>query len=88
MARRAYAEASTSTEERAARTLAQILRVRRVERITRTEIMSLRREGLRDRKAIAAALELLKDANVVREVKIPTGGHPRIEYVVDRRIWG
>ena len=74
MARRAYAEASTSTEERAARTLAQILRVKRVERITRSEIISLRREGLRDRKAVAAALDLLMDANIVRELKNPHGG--------------
>ena len=73
MARRAYAEASTSTEERAARALAQLLRMKRVERITRSEIISLRREGLRDRKAVAAALDLLTDANIVRELKSPRG---------------
>ena len=76
MARRAYAEASTSTEERAARALAQLLRMKRVERITKSEIASLRREGLRDRKAIAAALESLKDANIVRELKSPRGDIP------------
>ncbi len=87
MARRAYAEASTSTEERAARTLAQVLKTKRIETTTRTDIMSLRLEGLRNAKAVAAALDLLKDAGIVSERRIPTGGHPRIEYVVNPGIW-
>ena len=87
MARRAYAEASTSSEERAARTLAQVLKAQRIQTTTKSDVRSLRLEGLRDTRAIVAALDLLKDANILSERKIPTGGHPRTEYLVNPGIW-
>ena len=76
-----------SSEERAARTLAQVLKAQRIQTTTKSDVRSLRLEGLRDTRAIVAALDLLKDVNILSERKIPTGGHPRTEYLVNPGIW-
>jgi hypothetical protein len=87
MVRRAYAEASTAPEEKAARALARSLHARRIERITRSKILALKLEGLRNGKAVAAAVALLTDACILLEDRVPTGGRDRLEYLVNPRIW-
>ncbi|MDA0748978.1 MAG: hypothetical protein O2954_20865 [bacterium] len=44
--------------------------------------------GLTDRDTIKAALDLLEDVNWVREITEPTGGRPRVRYLVNPQIVG
>jgi hypothetical protein len=85
MARRAYAQASTLVEERAARTLAQVLRKEAVEHITKPWVLNLALEGLRSSRQVEAALKLLVEANILMEFKVPTGGRPKFEWLVNPR---
>ena len=87
MARRAYAEAATPAAERAARTLVRLLRDERIPSTTKGAISSRKLPGLRNVKEIEAALELLVEARILLEQKVPTGGRPRFEYLVNPRIW-
>ena len=87
MARRAYAEAATPAAERAARTLVRLLRDERIPSTTKGAISSRKLPGLRNAKEIEAALELLVEARVLLEQKVPTRGRPRFEYLVNPRIW-
>lgn len=87
MARRAYEEAATSSAERAARTLVRLLRDERIPSATKGAISDRRLADLRNAKQIEAALELLVEARIPFELKLPTGGRPRFEYLVNPRIW-
>ena len=74
-----------SVEERAARTLAQVLRKEAVEHITKPWVLNLALEGLRSSRQVEAALKLLVEANILLEFKVPTGGRPKFEWLVNPR---
>jgi hypothetical protein len=50
-------------------------------------LVSLRVDGLRNARTLASALDLLVDGKILLEDKVPTGGRPRFEYVVNPRVW-
>ena len=87
MARRSYAEAAASSEERAARTLARWLQRERPSQFGKSVLLSRALEGLRNVGDVEAALKQLVDARILQEIKISTKGRPRFEYVVNPRIW-
>lgn len=55
------------------------------EHVTKPWILSLALEGLRNSRHVDAALKLLVEANILLEIKVPTGGRPKFEWVVNPR---
>jgi len=79
MARRAYADASHSKAERAARQLLTVIRRQGWERFTSREVLRLDRKGLTTAAELDRALGVLVEADVVRAVEgapSPKGGRP------------
>lgn len=91
MARRAYAEAATPPEERAARALARLIHDERLETFTTRDIVRRERRGLRRIAEVEAALHSLTQGGWVeadRHGSGPKGGRPRVVYAVNPRVWG
>ena len=79
MARRAYAQASASKAERAARRLVAVIREQGWTRFTSRDVLRLERAGLGTAAALDPALALLEEADCIRAVPIPPtprGGRP------------
>jgi hypothetical protein len=89
MARRAYADASASKAERAARRLISIIQEQSWQSFTSREVLRLDRAGLATASDMKPALAVLEEANVIRAVKgadKPQGGRPTRLYAVNPAI--
>lgn len=86
MARRAYADASLSKSERAARRLLTIIQENAWERFTSREVLRLDRKGLTKASDLNPALTALTEADVIRPIADepgPNGGRPAKLYAVN-----
>ena len=89
MARRAYADASTTKTERSALHLVQVIRDRDWRSFTTTDVLRLDRSGLSTKAALDPALEALIDGDVIRAMPVevgPNGGRPKRLYAVNPAI--
>ena len=73
MAQRAYAGASLSKTERAARRLVAIIREQVWERFTSREVLRLDRSGLATAGELNPALKALEEGDIIRLVEQPSG---------------
>ena len=80
-------EASASSEERAARTLARWLQRERPSQFGKSVLLSRSPRGASERRRGRGCPQQLVDARILQEIKISTKGRPRFEYVVNPRIW-
>ena len=86
MARRAYADAATPKQDRAARRLVGILREQGWRSFTARQVMRLDRVGLSTKKDLDPALEALTDGECIRPVEptaAPQGGRPQRLFAVN-----
>lgn len=86
MARRAYADASHSTTERAARHLFSLIKVQRWERFSSRGVLRLGHKGLTSAQELKPALDALIEADVIRQVDDmpgPRGGRPNKLFLVN-----
>lgn len=91
MARRAYADASTSAAERSARQLVQVICEQGWSRFTTSDVLRLDRSGLSKKADLDPALEILGEGDVIRAVPVeagPQGGRPKRLYAVNPTILG
>ncbi len=91
MARRAYADASLSKAERAARRLLALIREQGWERFTSREVLRLDRRGLTTAAELDPVLAVLVEAEVIRAVDAATGskgGRPPKCFAVNPAISG
>ena len=89
MARRAYADASLSKPERAARRLLALIRERHWERFSSREVLRLDRHGLTTAAELNPAVTVLEEAEVIRSVEgeaSPRGGRPARLFIVNPAI--
>lgn len=90
MARRCYAEAGSPPEERAARRLARLIHSERLESFTSRDISRRKREGLRRKPDLEAALSVLLEAGwIIAEDRQPgsSGGRPTKTYRTNPKVW-
>jgi hypothetical protein len=83
MAKRAYAEAATPPEERAARLIGRAIVERRLTQVTLSDVREMKLDGVRKADQIQAALRVLVDGNILSEMEVKTGGRPRVVYAVN-----
>lgn len=86
MARRAYADASLSKTERAARRLLKIIQENAWERFTSREVLRLDRKALNKASELNPALNVLSEADVILPIEGepgPHGGRPAKLYAVN-----
>ena len=86
MAQRAYADASLSKSERAARRLLTIIQDNAWERFTSREVLRLDRKGLSTATELNPALTALTEADAIRPIEGepgPRGGRPAKLYAVN-----
>lgn len=86
MARRAYADASWSKAERAARRLLALIREQGWKRFTSREVQRLDRSGLTTVAELKPALTALEEADVIRSIEgeaSPRGGRPTRLFAVN-----
>ncbi|MGJ8624233.1 MAG: DUF3987 domain-containing protein [Yoonia sp.] len=86
MARRAYADASLSKQEQAARRLLAVIREQGWERFSSREVLRLDRKGLATARELQPALDVLIEAEVLRQVEGvtgPNGGRPGKLFLVN-----
>lgn len=91
MARRAYADAATPKDERAARRLVQVVREQRWRTFSSREVLRLDRSGLSTKAALDPAINLLLELDVIRELEMstgPKGGRPQRLYAIHPTILG
>ena len=91
MARRAYADASLSKAEQAARRLLAIIRENGWERFTSREVLRMDRTGLRTARELNPALAVLTEAEILQPVEdapSPKGGRPTRLYLVNPKALG
>ena len=91
MARRAYADGSMSSGERAARRLLAVIREQNWERFTTREVLRLDRSGLGTSAELNPALIALDEGDCIRPVTMtssPQGGRPPRLYTVNPKILG
>lgn len=89
MARRCYGAASIPKREIGARRLAAIIREMQWQSFTARDVRRMERRGLSEMAAINAALNMLTEADLVREVSQPagqSGGRPTRLYIVNPAI--
>ncbi|MEM6623659.1 MAG: DUF3987 domain-containing protein [Pseudomonadota bacterium] len=89
MAERAYAGASVSRTECAARALAKLIVNEQINAFTVRDIQRRNRSGLNEKKGIEAAISDLVQADWIAEARTPhgkAGGRPRIEYLVNPKL--
>lgn len=89
MARRAYGDAGTPADECAARRLLDLIRTEGLHQFTVKQIADRQRAGLRDRKALASAISVLAEGDVVRVERKepgPRGGKPSSVVLVNPAI--
>ena len=86
MARRAYADASVTKAERAARRLVQVIREQGWQRFASRDVLRLDRSGLGTKAALDPALTLIEEGDVIRAVQVPPGpqgGRPQRLFIVN-----
>jgi len=91
MARRAYADASLSKPEQAARRLLAVIRVQGWERFSSREVQRLDRKGLTTAAELAPALDVLIEADVLRHIEGGSGvngGRPAKLFLVNPAVLG
>lgn len=89
MARRAYGDAGAPADECAARRLLDLIRDEGLHQFTVKQIADRQRAGLRDRRALAAAISVLAEADAVRVERKesgPRGGKPSSVVLVNPAI--
>lgn len=91
MARRAYADASQSNEDRAGRRLAQLIVDEGLETFTVREITQRGRSGLKQAAEVKSAIAMLAEAGWLNETKVApssTGGRPQTVWTVHQAVRG
>ncbi len=91
MAKRAYAEASESEEEKAARSLVRLIRERGWSEFSSSDVYKLNRKGLKSAKEVDKATSILEEADIIRRIALssgPQGGRPSKRYQVNPAILG
>ncbi|MGQ5702865.1 DUF3987 domain-containing protein, partial [Sandaracinobacteroides sp. A072] len=91
MARRAYADATTTKAERAARRLVGIIRQEGWQRFASRDVLRLDRAGLGSKAELDPALAMLEDGECIRPVDPPSnpqGGRPQRLFLVNPALHG
>ena len=88
MARRTYSETSVPAAEQAARALAKMIVDEGWRSFTSRQVQLKKRVGLRDKREIDAALDLLVSAAWIVAAPEPTNTKPRRSYSVNPGLWG
>ena len=87
MASRAYAEAATPPAERAAMSLAHLIREERLTDLNPRVISRRNRSGLKDAREVKAAIAILVDAHWLTEHTEKTAGAPKTVWVVNPQVF-
>ena len=85
---RAYGASKPPAEIAAARTIAEIIQTEGIARFKVRDIQHRERINLKTAADVRAALQVLKDADWVAEIREQNGGRPRIIYSVNPRLGG
>jgi hypothetical protein len=91
MAKRAYADASVSKEERAARRLVALIRKECWRQFTTRQVLRSWRSGISNSDEVNAAIKLLEEADIVRPIDAGStsrGGRPARLYGVNPALHG
>ncbi|UTS79768.1 YfjI family protein [Phaeobacter piscinae] len=87
-AHRAYGAAKTPPEVRGAKVIAEIIQREGLRLFKVRDIQHRERNGLATAGEVKAALNVLMDADWLREIKDGTGGRPSVSYTVNPRLGG
>jgi len=87
MASRAYAEAARPPAERAAMSLAHLIREERLTDLNPRVISRRNRSGLKDTREVKAAISILVDAHWLTEYTEKTAGAPKTIWVVNPQVF-
>lgn len=90
MARRAYAEAATPPEWRAAQRVAKLIYEERLSEFTIADVSKRERHGLRSKAEVTPALDVLVEVGWLVCEKPGSGakgGRPRTDYRTNPRLW-
>lgn len=83
---RAYGTASLPAEVEAAKSIAHVIRAEHLQRFKLRDIQNRNRTGLKKASEVKAALNVLMDADWVREITEKSGGRPTITYVTNPKL--
>ena len=84
---RAYGSAQPPAEIRNSRRVARLILETKPRSLTVRSIQHREWSGMQTAKDVTAALHALEEADWLRKIKEPTGGAPRVTYVVNPKLW-